>query len=69
MSTQRQITLKQWQRRALKAEETVGLLQKIRAHESGLEMEMVRELSAARVALNEMRETLFWSDGQDPEDK
>ena len=50
------LTLKQWQRRALKAEETVALLQRIRTTESQMEFDLVRELSAARVALAEIRD-------------
>lgn len=54
-------TLKQWKRRALKAEETVDLLQRIRATESALEMQMVHELAAARVALREIEDALSQS--------
>lgn len=51
-------TLKHWKRRALRAEETVELLQRIRATESAVEMQMVRELSAARLALREIEDAL-----------
>lgn len=51
-------TLKQWKRRALKAEETVELLQRIRATESAVEMKMVHELASARLALREIEDAL-----------
>lgn len=54
-------TLKQWKRRALKAEETVELLQHIRATESAVEMKMVHELAAARLALREIEDALSQS--------
>ena len=50
--------LKHWKRRALKAEETVKLLQSIRAAEARFESEMVHELAATRVALREIDDAL-----------
>ncbi len=50
--------LKHWRRRALKAEETVKLLQSIRATEARFESEMVHELAATRVALREIEDAL-----------
>ena len=51
-------TAKQWKRRAIKAEETVTLLQSIRASEAAVELQMVHELAAARVALREIEDAL-----------
>lgn len=51
-------TPKEWKRRALKAEETVKLLQRIRASEAAVELKMVHELAAARVALREIEDAL-----------
>lgn len=51
-------TAKQWKRRAIKAEETVKLLQSIRANEAAVEQEMVHELAATRVALREIEDAL-----------
>lgn len=50
--------LKHWKRRALKAEETVKQLQRIRATEAAVELQMVHELAAARVALREIEDAL-----------
>lgn len=50
--------LKHWKRRALKAEETVKLLQSIRATEARFESEMVHELAATRVALREIEDAM-----------
>ena len=50
--------LKQWKRRALKAEETVKLLQSIRATEARFESEMVHELAATRVTLREIEDAM-----------
>ena len=54
-------TPKEWKRRALKAEETVKLLQRIRASEAAVELQMVHELAAARVALREIEDALTQS--------
>ena len=54
-------TLKQWKRRALQAEQQVELLQRIRANETAVEMQMVHELAAARVALREIEDALAQS--------
>lgn len=57
--------LKHWQRRALKAEETVALLQRIRENESRVEAAMVHELATARVALAEIREAIGLANAHD----
>ena len=51
-------TLKHWKRRAIKAEETVAMLQSIRATEAHFESQMVHELAASRVALREIEDAL-----------
>ena len=58
MKEPREPTAKQWKRRAIKAEETVALLQRIRANEAAVELEMVHELAAARVALREIEDAV-----------
>ena len=61
MTEPREPTAKQWKRRALKAEETVALLQRIRANEAAVELEMAHELAAARAALREIAEAVQMS--------
>ena len=51
-------TPKEWKRRALKAEASVDLLQRIRASEAAVELQMVHELAATRVALREIEDAL-----------
>ena len=52
------LTIKQWQRRALKAEAQLDSIQRIRQHEHEWEMRHHRELAAAKVAIKEALETL-----------
>lgn len=54
-------TPKEWKRRALKAEASVDLLQRIRASEAAVELQMVHELAAARLALREIEDALTQS--------
>ena len=61
MTEPREPTAKQWKRRALKAEQQVEFLQRIRANETAMEMQMVHELAAARVALREIEDALAQS--------
>jgi hypothetical protein len=56
-------TLKQWKRRALKAEAELETLQNIRKVETNMEMQMHRQLAHARVALNEIAEALAFAKG------
>jgi len=60
-----ELTLKQWKRRALKAEAELETLRKIRQVENNFEMEMHRKLAHARVALNEIAEALAFSEEAD----
>lgn len=54
-------TLKQWQRRALKAEAELESIQRIRKFEHGLELTQHRDLAAYKVALKEAMEALQWA--------
>jgi hypothetical protein len=58
-----ELTLKQWKRRALKAEAELETLRKIRQVENNFEMEMHRKLAHARVALNEIADAIEFSKG------
>lgn len=57
-------TLKQWKRRALKAEAQVDFLQSVRAMEANQELQASRERAAQKVALDEIREILQWAQEQ-----
>lgn len=57
-------TLKQWKRRALKAEAQVEILQNVRALEPQQEVQAARERAAQKVALDEIREVLQWAQEQ-----
>jgi hypothetical protein len=59
--TENLITLKQWKRRALKAERQVEFLQGVRAIEAETEMSRCRELAALRVAAKEALDALHWA--------
>lgn len=59
--TDTQPTLKQWKRRALKAEQLVEFLQKARAIEHQTGMALWMELSTLRVALREAHEAITWA--------
>jgi hypothetical protein len=56
-------TLKQWKRRALKAEAELESIREIRKFEFEQELKMHREISACRVAMNEIREALEFVEG------
>ena len=53
-----QLTLKQWQRRALKAEAELESIRKIRSFEHSWGLTHHRELAAYKVALKEAMEAL-----------
>ena len=53
-----QLTLKQWQRRAIKAEAELESIQKIRRFEHELEMQSHRQIAIYKVALQEAMEAL-----------
>lgn len=61
MTEARKLTLKEWKRRALQAEQRVEFLQQIRATESVNELKQISELSALRVALKEAQEVIAWA--------
>ena len=56
-------TIKQWKRRALKAEEELEIIQGMRQFDANREMDMARELAVARVALREIQEVSNWAYG------
>ena len=56
-------TLKQWKRRALKAEAELESIRKIRALEHQNELPNHRKNAAMKVALDEMKDTLDWVKG------
>jgi hypothetical protein len=60
MTTDKPLTLKQWQRRALKAEAELESIREMRKFEQGMEMSTHRRMAAMQVALNEITEVLEW---------
>ena len=54
-------TLKQWKRRALVAEEELGIVRGMRSFDADREMAMARENAALRVALREIQEVSNWA--------
>ena len=61
MTDEKQLSLKQWQRRALKAEAELESIRRIRQHEHEWELTHHRELAAYKVALKEAMEALQWA--------
>lgn len=61
MTNQPAPTIKQMQRRALKAEAELESIQRIRKFEHGLELTHHRELAVYKVALKEAMEALQWA--------
>jgi hypothetical protein len=61
MTAPREPTLKQWKRRALKAERQVEFLQGVRAIEAETEFDRYRELATLRVAAKEALDALHWA--------
>lgn len=53
-------TIKHWKRRALKAEEELAEINRIRTMEGPMFMEFARECSRQRVAIKEAIEALQW---------
>jgi hypothetical protein len=56
-------TLKQWKRRAEKAEAELEIIQRMRAFDKNHEMAMARENAALRVALRDIQDTTNWAYG------
>ena len=54
-------TLKQWKRRALVAQVELAMIQRLRATDAQIEMDMARENAALRVALREIQDTTNWA--------
>ena len=61
MTDEKQLSLKQMQRRALKAEAELESIQRIRKHEHEWELTHHRELAVYKVALKEAMEALQWA--------
>ena len=59
----KELTLKQWQRRALKAEEELDTIKGMRQFDAKREMDLARENAAFRVALREVQEATNWAYG------
>jgi hypothetical protein len=57
-------TLKQWKRRALKAEAEIEIIRKMRSFDATREMGMAREIASLRVALREIQESSNWAYGE-----
>jgi hypothetical protein len=57
-------TLKQWKRRALKAESEIEIIRKMRSFDAKREMDMAREIASLRVALREIQEASNWAYGE-----
>jgi hypothetical protein len=57
-------TLKQWKRRALKAEAEIEIIRKMRAFDVKREMDMARENAVLRVAQREIQEASNWAYGE-----
>ena len=56
-------TLKQWQRRALKAEAELDIIRQCRDADKAMAMQTWQELAIQKVALNEIREALEFVGG------
>ena len=61
---EREPTLKEWKRRALKAEAQVQFIQDVRSLEAQQELTAARERASQKVALDEIREVLQWAQEQ-----
>ena len=57
------LTLKQWQRRALKAEAELEIIHKMRQFETAQQMKDWKELALHKVALNEIQDALEFVGG------
>jgi len=55
------LTQKQWQRRALKAEEELKMVRNLRQFDKDQEMQAARENAALRVALREIQDSSNWA--------
>ena len=58
-----QPTAKQWERRALKAEAELEIIQRMRALDAKRELDMARELATLNVAMKEVRDASNWAIG------
>lgn len=56
-------TLKQWMRRALKAEAELEAIKKLRMFDAKNELELARENAIFRVALREIQDASNWAHG------
>lgn len=58
------LTAKQWERRALKAEEELKSIREMRVFEHSIEMQTHRQLAAYKVALKEAQSAIEWAIGE-----
>ena len=56
-------TLKQWKRRAEKAEAELEIIQRMRAFDKNQEMAMARENAVLRCAIRDIQDTTNWAYG------
>lgn len=56
-------TLKQWKRRALKAEEELESIREIRKVEHSMELSNHRKNAAMKVAMDEIQDAIDWAKG------
>jgi hypothetical protein len=56
-------TLKQWKRRAEKAEAELEIIHRLRAFDAKQEIDMSRENAALRVAIRDIQDTTNWAYG------
>jgi len=54
-------TLKQWKRRALKAEAELESIREMRKFEHSMELAQHRKISAMKVAMDEIQDALNWA--------
>jgi hypothetical protein len=59
----RELTAKQWERRALTAEQELETIRTMRKQDSERDLTMARENAALRVALREIQEASNWAYG------
>lgn len=59
-----ELTLKQWKRRALAAEEELDIVSGMRNFDAEREMAMARENATLRVALREIQDASNWAYGR-----
>ena len=59
----KELTLKQWQRRAITAEEELEMIRNLRRFDQDQELRMAAENAVLRVALRDVQEATNWANG------